>query len=346
MWLLQDEPVPDHSTFARFQNERLAGVIEELFCRLVEKLYDMGEIPFKNIFIDGTKIEANANRYTFVWAKAVEKNLQKLRIKINQEMALLCEKYGLADGSDLEDVIEFLNCTIRLLNIEFVHGRGKHKTQLQRDYEKLYSYLERLDNYNKSLEICGKRKSYSKTDTDATFMRMKEDHMLNGQLKPGYNVQIGVESEYIVGVGLFPNPTDTTTLIPSLERIRKNTGRKYENIIADAGYASEKNYTYLESEEQNAYIKPADYEISKKRKYKNDIYRKENLFYDEAGDYFVCPNGKKLIFAYDSKRKSQNGYETTKRNYICENCSGCPHREKCYKGKYENRKIAFSQAFI
>lgn len=173
-------------------------------------------------------------------------------------------------------------------------------------------------------------------------MRMKEDHMLNGQLKPGYNVQIGVESEYIVGVGLFPNPTDTTTLIPFLERIRKNTEKKYENIIADAGYASEENYTYLESEEQNAYIKPADYEISKKRKYKNDIYRKENLFYDETGDYFVCPNGKKLIFAYDSKRKSQNGYETTRRNYICEDCSGCPHREKCYKGKYENRKIAFS----
>ena len=173
-------------------------------------------------------------------------------------------------------------------------------------------------------------------------MRMKEDHMLNGQLKPGYNVQIGVESEYIVGVGLFPNPTDTTTLIPFLERIRKNTGKKYENIIANAEYASEENYTYLESEEQNAYIKPADYEISKKRKYKNDIYRKENLFYDETGDYFVCHNGKKLIFAYDSKRKSQNGYETTRRNYICEDCSGCPHREKCYKGKYENRKIAFS----
>lgn len=240
MWLLQDEPVPDHSTFARFQNERLAGVIEELFYQLISKLHELGEISFKNIFIDGTKIEANANRYTFVWAKAVEKNLQKLRIKINQELDSLCEKYGLAKGSNLEEVIEFLSCSIRLLNIEFVHGRGKHKTQLQRDYEKLYSYLERIDNYNKSLEICGTRKSYSKTDTDATFMRMKEDHMLNVQLKPGYNVQIGVESEYIVGLGLFSNPTDTTTLIPFLERIRKNTGRKYRNIIADAGYASEK----------------------------------------------------------------------------------------------------------
>ena len=225
MWLLQDEPVPDHSTFARFQNERLAGVIEELFYQLVEKLYNIGEISFKNIFIDGTKIEANANRYTFVWAKAVEKNLQKLKNKINQELTSICEKYGLAEGSNLEAVIEFMSRSIRLLNIEFVHGRGKYKTQLQRDYEKLYNYLERIDSYRKSLEICGKRKSYSKTDTDATFMRMKEDHMLNGQLKPGYNVQIGVESEYIVGVGLFPNPTDTTTLIPFLERIRKTPER-------------------------------------------------------------------------------------------------------------------------
>lgn len=93
MWLLQEEPVPNHSTFARFQNERLAGVIEELFCQLVEKLCDLGEISYKNIFIDGTKIEANANRYTFVWAKAVEKNLQKLKNKINQELASICEKY-------------------------------------------------------------------------------------------------------------------------------------------------------------------------------------------------------------------------------------------------------------
>lgn len=174
-------------------------------------------------------------------------------------------------------------------------------------------------------------------------MRMKEDHMRNGQLKPAYNVQIGVESEYIVGIGLFSNPTDTTTLIPFLERLRKNIGRKYTNIIADAGYAGEENYTYLEENGQNAYIKPADYEIRKTKKYKNNIYRVENLSYDEIGDFFTCPNGKKLTHTYDGKRKTENGYETIKSYYICESCEGCPHREKCYKGKYENRKIAFSK---
>ena len=322
MWLLQGQSAPDHATFARFQNERLTNVIEDLFFQLIEKLHELGEIQFRNIFIDGTKIEANANRYTFVWAKSVEKNLQKLNAKINSELPELCRKYGLSETASLTDVVEFLLTARNLLGIEFVYG---------------------INRYHENLSILGSRKSYSKTDLDATFMRMKEDHMRNGQLKPAYNVQIGVESEYIVGVSLFPNPTDTTTLIPFLERLRKNTGRKYANIIADAGYASEENYTYLEKNGQNAYIKPADYEIRKTRKYKQNIYRVENLSYDEIGDFFTCPNGKKLNHAYDSKRKTQNGYEVVKSYYICEGCEGCPHREKCYKGNYENRKVGFSK---
>lgn len=343
MWLLQGQAAPDHATFARFQNERLTDVIEDLFFQLIEKLHELGEIHFKNIFIDGTKIEANANRYTFVWAKAVEKNLQKLNAKINSELPELCRKYALSETASLADVTEFLLTTRDLLGIKFVYGKGKRKTDLQRDYDRIYEYLERANRYMESLKILGSRNSYSKTDLDATFMRMKEDHMRNGQLKPAYNAQIGVESEYIVGVSLFPNPTDTTTLIPFLERLRKNTGRKYDNIIADAGYAGEENYTYLEKNGQKAYIKPADYEIRKTRKYKKNIYRVENLSYDEIGDYFICPNGKKLKHAYDSKRKTQNGYEVVKSYYICESCEGCPHREKCYKGKYENRKVGFSK---
>lgn len=343
MWLLQGESAPDHSTFARFQNGNLVGVVEDLFFQLIEKLYELGEIRYQNIFIDGTKIEANANRYTFVWAKAVEKNLQKLNVKINKELPELCQKYGLVETATLQDLAETLIATRNLFNTKFVYGKGKHKPELQKDYEKIYEYLERLTGYYRHLDILGTRNSYAKTDTDATFMRMKEDHMKNGQLKPAYNIQIGVESEYIVGVGLFPTPTDTTTLIPFLERLRKNIGRKYLNIIADAGYASEENYTYLEQHMQNAYIKPADYETRKKRKFKNNPYRIENLIYNESGDYFICPNGKKLIYAYDSKRKSKNGYEVVKSNYICESCEGCPQREKCYKGKYDNRKIAFSK---
>ena len=146
-------------------------------------------------------------------------------------------------------------------------------------------------------------------------------------------------------LGLFPNPTDTTTLPPFLDRVQEKSGHKIENITADAGYASEENYTYLEQNGQKAYIKPADYEIAKTRKFMKDIYRVENLPYDPVTDSFTCPNGKKLVHTYDSHRKSDNGYTTTKQNYICESCTDCPHREKCFKGQYENRKISLSQTF-
>lgn len=346
MWILQNEPAPDHSTIARFQNEKLTTVIEDLFYQLIAKLSEIGEISFQNIFVDGTKIEANANKYTFVWSKAVEKNLRKLEARINLELSDIANRYALNPETELDEVLEFLLGYARTAKIKFVSGKGKRKTVLQRDCEKLYAYQERIEQYKQSLNICGKRNSYSKTDTDATFMRMKDDHMMNGQLKPGYNVQIGVESEYIVGVGLFPNPTDTTTLIPFLNRIEKGCGKRYQKVIADAGYASEENYTYLENNGQKAYIKPTDYEIRKTKKYKNDIYRIENLTYDQERDCFICPNGKQLNYVYESKRKSENGYITVKKNYICESCTGCPHREKCFKGTYDNRKISLSQTMV
>ena len=345
MWILNGEPVPDHSTIARFQNERLTGVIEELFYQLTEKLYEMGELTYQTLFVDGTKIEANANRYTFVWAKAVKKQLEKLEVRIAKEVPEVAVRYRLPECTSLEDCLLWLTNLAVKARLTFVSGKGKHKTQLQRDIELLTSFRERREGYREHRTVLGKRKSYSKTDHDATFMRLKEDHMKNGQLKPAYNVQIGVESEYIIGLGLFPNPTDTTTLPPFLDRVREKSGHKIQNIVADAGYASEENYTYLEKNGQNAYIKPADHEIRKTRKYQRDLYRVENMPYDPETDSFTCPNGKKLIHTFDRQRKSDNGFTETKQTYICESCAGCPHREKCFKGQYENRMISVSQTF-
>ncbi len=345
MWILQGYPVPDHSTICRFQDKRLQPVIEKLFYQLIMKLNDLNEVDYGHIFIDGTKIEANANRYSFVWKSAVETQMRKLKIKIEAELPEMQNKYGIREDTTLNDTISVLLSYAELYRIAFVSGKGKHKTQLQRDTEKLCEYAERLAKYEESLHICGKRKSYSKTDHDATFMRMKEDHMNNGQLKPGYNVQIGVQSEYIIGIGLFSNPTDTTTLIPFLERIESYSEKKILEVVADAGYASEENFTYLEEHGKQAYIKPNDYEVRKTRRYKSDIFRIENLPYDEENDCFSCPNGKNLYFAYESKRKSDTGYEAIQKNYICESCAGCPYRDKCFKGAYENRKVKISHTF-
>ena len=148
-------------------------------------------------------------------------------------------------------------------NIVFVHGKGRRKSLIQKAIEKLNEYINRLKKYTKDLYIMGQRNSYSKTDKDATFMRMKEDHMRNGQLKPAYNVQFGVDSEYIVWASVGPQPTDTTTLIPFLKSIEKHTGFKYSKVIADSGYESEEKYVFLEDNQQLSFLKTSDYEIKK-----------------------------------------------------------------------------------
>ena len=337
MWILGMEEPPDHSTIARFQNERLAPVMEDLFYQLVKKLIEMGEVSYENVFVDGTKIEANANKYSFVWAKAVEKNLAKLEEKIEKECRLIALRHDLREDIEFDALLEVLMNIAAFNNITFVHGKGKRKTQLQRDIDKLIEYGDRRHKYLECLKTAGKRKSYSKIDTDATFMRMKEDYMRNGQIKAGYNVQIAVESEYIVGVGLFPNPTDTTTLIPFLERMRRQTGRKILNLTADAGYPSEENFAYLENNGQRAFIKPQNYEISKTRKYKDDRFRPEHMQYDSDTDEYTCPNGKKLKYIYTSKYTTDNGYETNRKVYQCESCEGCPFRSKCHTSEHDRR---------
>lgn len=341
MWILGMEEAPDHRTIARFQNERLVPVMEDLFYQLVNQLIDMNEVSYTNVFVDGTKIEASANKYSFIWAKAVEKNLKKLESKIGIQTRQVAVRYCLNEEISFEELLEKLMRLATFQQVSFVYGKGKRKTQLQKDIDLLVSMGDKRHSYLENLEIAGKRKSYSKTDTDATFMRMKEDYMNNGQLKPGYNAQIAVESEYIVGVGLFHNPTDTTTLIPFMERIQSSSKRQIINLIADAGYASEENFTYLEQKGQNAYIKPQNYEISKTRKYKNDKYRPEHMKYDAKADEYICPNNKRLSYLYMSKYTTDNGYVTSRKVYQCENCDGCLYRMECHTSKYD-RKIRVS----
>lgn len=345
MWLLNGEPTPDHTTISRFQNGKLENAIEDLFYQFVMYLNRMGEVDFENIFIDGTKIEANANKYSFVWRSAVEKNYEKLQKKLEAFTTLLRDAYSLSEHMTAEDCGVYLSELAKTIQLVFRYGKGQHKTPLQRDIEQLTELLDRKYKYIGYLSEFQGRKSFSKTDRAATFMRMKEDYMKNGQLKPGYNVQIGVENEYIIGVSLFPNPTDVNTMIPFLERMRRNTGRIIKNVIADAGYESEEGYRYLEENNQTAYIKPQNYEIGKTRKYQKDMFRVEHLTYDVGNDQYICPDGRALTYQYTSRIKSANGYEIQKSVYRNESCAGCPYREQCHKSKYDQRAIKVSHTF-
>ena len=350
MYLLEGRSAPDHATIARFRSIHFAEVAEKYLAMSVSYLMELGEISGKEIFIDGTKIEANANKYTFVWKKSVTKNQAKLLDKMALLVQECVETYGLrkiwhgqVKEKHLEKVIRQLYRIKEEEGIEFVHGSGKRKTQLQRHVEELEEGVAHLKEYSEKLSILGERNSYSKTDPDATFMRMKEDAMLNGQLKPAYNLQLGVDSGYISWLTLSPRPTDTMTLIPFLKGMESSLRHRYSVVVADAGYESEENYSFLEDRRMTAVIKPANYEISKTRKYKKDISRKENMPYDLEGDFYTCINGCKLENCGTKDRRTASGYIRTETIYRCNECLGCPHKSECIKGK--NWKIPEDERF-
>ena len=350
MYLLEGRSAPDHATIARFRSIHFTEVAEKYLSMSVNYLMELGEISGKEIFIDGTKIEANANKYTFVWKKSVTKNQAKLLDKMALLVQECVETYGLrkiwrgqVKEKHLEKVIRQLYRIKEEEGIEFVYGSGKRKTPLQRHIEELEEGAVRLKEYSRKLSILGERNSYSKTDPDATFMRMKEDAMLNGQLKPAYNLQLGVDSGYISWLTLSPRPTDTMTLIPFLKGLEASLGHRYPVVVADAGYESEENYSFLEDRKMTAVIKPANYEISKTRKYRKDISRKENMPYDPEGDFYTCMNGCKLENCGTKKRKTASGYVREETVYRCDDCLGCPHKSECIRGK--NWKIPEEERF-
>lgn len=341
MYLLEGKPAPDHATIARFLSLHFSQCSKKTLAEMTDLLYGLGEISGKSIFIDGTKIESAANKYTFVWKKAVTKNQARLLEKIS-ELVKECEAlYGLKIVYHNEISLHTLKRMRKKLykikkeeNIEFVHGIGKRKTALQKSIETLETYLDKLKEYTKKIHVCGDRNSYSKTDPDATFMRMKEDAMKNGQLKPAYNLQHGVDSEYITWLAISERPTDTRTLIPFLKDMEDHLSFKYKEIVADAGYESEENYLFLEGNGQTAYIKPQNYEIAKTRKYRQDISRMENMDYNAANDSYCCKNGQELTAQYEKKEKTASGYRRTVTVYQCSNCTGCPYKAECIKGNH------------
>ena len=321
MWLLEEENAPDHATFARFRTGRCASALEDLFYQYVRLLEKQGETDHETVFIDGTKLESAAGRYTFVWRKTVEKQLAKVKEKVQTAVS----------ARSLAELEQYLANTAE--GIDFVHGTGRRKSEEQKEWEKLDELRRRWMDYEKKLSIMGEgRNSYSKTDKDATFMRMKEDHMRNGQLKPAYNVQIAVNSEYITGVDVFSNRTDFGTLVPFLKTLQREHEKKYASVTADAGYERLGNYLFLESNGQMSFIKPANYEQQKSAKFKKQLGRMENMAYDADEDCYICANGRKLSLRRECT-ELQNGQYVTTAWYRCEDCKGCPLRENCCQAK-------------
>jgi transposase len=341
IWLLDGAKAPNYHEIARFRSKRLSECGDELFYQLIEKLHEFGEIKYEHLFVDGTKFEANANKYSFVWKKSTTKYETRLLEKLDSLVPELCSKHGVI-AENPETLLSGLEDRI---TTPFVYGRGRRKTELQRDIEKLRELLARKVKYATYQETFKGRNSFSKTDPDATFMRMKDDHMRNSQLKPGYNVTLGVEGEYITGVHLSSERSDQLTMIPLLNEMEYRLGVQYDDVTGDAGFESEEIYTYFEEKKQTCYIKPMNYERSKTKKFKSNMSLRENMLYDAQKDEYTCQYGKKLRVVYVGKRKSKSDFESEVTIYECEDCSECPHKKSCTRAK-GNRKLYLSKKFI
>ena len=310
---LMDHQTPSYRTFGYFINEILQDKIENIFNDINHAIFNDEHVDLQHLYIDGSKFEANANKYTWVWKKATEKFRYKLYKKITVEIEEINKEITWSEvqiSTNSEYVPDYLNEIIDQLMLlwdldisTFVYGSGKRKSKEQRHYEHLTGFCQKLQEYIEKIDICGPdRNSYSKTDKSATFMRIKTDYMGNDQLLPAYNVQIGV---------------------------------------ADAGYGSYNNYIFCEQNGIEKYMKfPMFKKETKDQKYHEDPFRAVNFRINEQG-VMRCPNDKAFHFLY-RKNVRGNQYGRKEELYECEDCSGCPYAEKCKKTD-KNRTVRINQ---
>ena len=342
IWLAGYEK-PDFITINRFRN-RVKDEINNIFTQVVLILASKGFITLDVEYIDGTKIESKANKYTFVWRKSVEKNRAKLMEKIGVLLEQVEEVIAQDNVSERNETVEFTPSMLTDIISELKESLDKsavpsdkegkkRRREKGRQIKQLEEHRDKLQEYDNHLTIMGERNSYSKTDPDATFMRMKEDAMNNGQTKPGYNLQIATENQFITNFALYPNPTDTLTFIPFEKIFFFRYGRFSKTTVADSGYGSEENYRFLEGNGTEAFVKYNWFHKEQKPRYKPNPFHPESLYYNKEEDYYICPMGQHMKRIGIKKGETDSGYVTESIRYQAVRCEGCPLRGLCFKAK-------------
>lgn len=356
MWMSAGNQ-PDFRTINRFRGQVLKDSIQPVFTEVIAYLAAQHLIKLEHYFMDGTKIEANANQYSYVWKKSTGRhkaNLQEQVKVLFEEIEAINqaedEEYG---DKDLEELGEDSQIDARELE-ELARRlseklKGKPEKAEQKKAKKALKKLERdliprLKKYERQEQILAGRNSYSKTDPDATFMRMKDDHMRNRNLKPGYNIQIGTENQFIVGFSIHQNASDSVCLPDHIEQVKANLGLIPDKLIADAGYGSEENYLRLEQEQIKAYVKYPGFQAkprARRKSAEHGKYCNDQFGYDQQRDEFICPQGQRLIYEKTESITTQAGFATNRRIYRCLDHIGCPVKETCTTSA-QGRSIRYS----
>lgn len=351
MWLSNMSMV-DHNTVNRFRAEKLQEAFKDIFKQVVLLLVKEGLVSMKHVFVDGTKIEAQAGRYTFVWANAIKTNKEKMLRQL-EDLWKYAQSVAREEDQDPEPPefkeisTEKIQEAVENINAKLKGSNGKtdqdKKARAKLNYIK-NNFEKNLEKYQAQEEILAGRNSYSKTDEDATFMRMKDDHMQNGQLKPAYNAQISTENQYILNYSIHQQTNDFHTLKSHLDHFEKLYGpqrmAQLEELTADAGYVSEQNYELLASKSIIPFVKYNTFDKEQDANYqkRHKTFSKENLHYNAKHDHYICPMGQKMEKTHESTRRNKNGYLQKSSHYQARNCQGCPMRGACHSSK-ENRSI-------
>ncbi len=332
---------PDFITINRFRN-RVKDEISSVFTQLVLLLAEKGFVSLEVEYVDGTKIESKANKYTFVWRKNVERNISRLKSRLSVLLSQINDSIAQENVSGRESV-EITPDMVREITArlnEELSGEDSSEKKAKRAFRQRKKQIREIEKkaeslaaYEKKKEILGGRNSFSKTDPDATFMRMKEDAMNNGQTKPGYNLQIGTQNQFILDFALYPNPTDTLTYIPFMQSFAGRYGRLPWKEIADSGYGSEENYRYMEENGVEAFVKYNMFHKEQRMHYTPDPFQQDNFFYNTNHDYYVCPMGQHMNRIGTKRTRTESGYHTESARYEAQNCHGCPLRGSCFKAK-------------
>lgn len=344
MWLCGMQR-PDHHTINRFRSEKLKGLLKEIFLEVVLLLAEEGLVSLNKVYVDGTKLEANANKYSFVWGKSIAYHKKRV-------VEQLQELWAYAEGVAAQEMQQNKPTVFEPINRQKVEqtisriNEALRDKQVDEQIKRKISYGQKhwpakLDKYAAQEALLAGRNSYSKTDTDATFMRMKDDVMRNRLLKPGYNLQLSTEDQFIVNYGLYASATDTGTLIDHLEEFKALYGKAPEVVVADAGYGSEQNYAYLAQQQSMAFVKYPHFHAEQKHRGKANPRRPfhlDYLYYNAQEDYYVCPMGQRMDKQYQSTRTTQAGYIQHYTVYQAKNCQDCPLRGLCHDSQ-SHRKI-------
>lgn len=341
MWLAGMQR-PDHNTINIFRSSKLNGALKEIFSQIVRMMVDDGFVSLERVYTDGTKIESSAGRYTFVWGKSVGKKSTRIADQINE----LWEYARKVTGDEMRDHTPVTPTEVTSDRIESLVGDIRSALDGVPADKKVKAKLTRVKKQWKEqlvqAEAIGDRGSMSRTDPDATFMRMKEDHMGNGQLNPAYNTQISVDNGVVTNYTLHQTPSDTTTYKEHLEEHKRLYGEYPRESIADAGYGSEENYEFAEQNGITPFVKYNYFHKEQKRRLRDDPFRAENLHYDPQRDCYFCPMGQRMERVVEHQQKTATGFVQTITTYRALCCAGCPVRGVCHNAAGE-REIAVNR---